>query len=296
MNMSIKKGSMMLVKSIKPTNSFTGIARIDYNKTQSEVDKCPPHTREAIWGNINTLKDRFEKGPDKVAKVSFTYTPSHELVGWQGVGKIKVEGENQTVSKDFDLRKSTSAQEIWEDGFEDVTQKVLDDSFDVKNDKADEIIEKILHTDDKEVKKEVYDIADKLTQTSKIRINQYETAARIYSIANEGYTNKEEIKNCLINNFNQTAQRFQNDLPSGVYRMSLTYENFSCSHFTESDYYVSIERDKDSDSEKSLKHLVLVYFGLTYGKDFKPKDARLDNADKAFQKLHDEFVWFAYEN
>lgn len=287
---------MMLIKSINPANSFTGVARIDYKRTQSEVDKCPPHTREAIWGNINTLKDRFEKGPDKVAKVSFTYTPSHEMVGWQGIGKIQVEGENQTVSKDFDLRKNTTPQEIWEDGFEDVTQKVLNDSFDVKNEEADEIIEKILHTDDKEVKKEVYDIADKLIQSPNIRINQYETAARIYSIANKGYTNKEEIKNCLINNFNQTAQRFQNDLPDGVYRMSLTYKNFSCSHFTEGDYYVSIERDNNSDSEKSLKHLVPVYFGPTYGKDFKYLDARLDNADEAFQKLHDEFVWFAYEN
>ena len=218
---------MMLIKSINPANSFTGVARIDYKRTQSEVDKCPPHTREAIWGNINTLKDRFEKGPDKVAKVSFTYTPSHEIVGWQGIGKIQVEGENQTVSKEFDLRKNTTPQEIWEDGFEDVTQKVLDDSFDVKNEEADEIIEKILHRDDKEVKKEVYDIVDKLIQSPNIRINQYETAARIYSIANKGYTNKEEIKNCLINNFNQTAQRFQNDLPGGVYRMSLTYKNFS---------------------------------------------------------------------
>ena len=26
------------------------------------------------------------------------------------------------------------------------------------------------------------------------------------------------------------------------------------------------------------------------------KFKNLDNIDKAFQKLHDEFVWFAYEN
>lgn len=56
------------------------------------------------------------------------------MAGWQGVGKIKVAGENQAVSSEFDLRKRTSPQEIWEDGFENITKKVLDGSFDNKDD------------------------------------------------------------------------------------------------------------------------------------------------------------------
>ena len=278
-------------------------------KTEAEIGKCPPQTREAIWGNINTLKDRFEKGPDKVADISFTYKPSHDMAGWQGIGKIKVAGENQAVSSEFDLRKRTSPQEIWEDGFENITKKVLDDSFDNKDDNADKTIDETYNQymkrktkssynytlESPKARKAIYEIADKLVQTPKIEIDKYKMATEIFLFEGGAYKNQDELTNCLINNFNLAMEKFENDLPEGKYKMSLSHEHFSHSHDNSGDYYIGIEQTENQGS-KNISHLVPLYAGSRVTDDFKPKDAKLDNVDKAFQKLHDEFVWFAYEN
>ena len=55
-----KERDKMHINSMNFATPFSGIARIDYKKTETEINKCPPHTREAIWGNINTLKDYIE--------------------------------------------------------------------------------------------------------------------------------------------------------------------------------------------------------------------------------------------
>ena len=223
-------------------------------------------------------------------------------MGWQGVGKINVTGEYQTASSEFSLREDTTPQEIWGNGFKNITNEVLDNSFDIDDDKIDETIykiidnlknefaiKKIIDENNEEIRKEVREIADLIKRTPKININKYKAAAAIYLIRNSGYKNSNELTNCLINNLNQLVERFENDLPEGEYEMSI-YKDNDC-HYD--GICNSPEFTIEIYSNSGIEDL-LINMGYPYskkqGEENVKLDANIDNIDAGFQKLYSKLI------
>lgn len=191
--------------------AFSARVYMDYQKATEEIDKCPYSTQESIIGNINSLKGRLQDMPDdKIYVIDFNYQKKREseFLPVQHYATISVKDEKgNSISHSFKLGQSGGSrkddrtqliggQEIWQNGFKEITEKTLRGSFELQED------ERI------NLKEEIARIADKIESRGKVHMNKATIAASILCATADC---PDEIQESIIGNINTLTARLEEE-------------------------------------------------------------------------------------
>lgn len=270
----MKIGSInnMGINNTRP--AFRGTVLMNYNKMAEQIVNCPETTQESIVGNIKTLKDRLQaQTPDyKTYIIDFDYKTYREskLEPKQHVGVVKVTDENRNYAcKEFSLGKSggsrpqdktqfASGEEIWNNGFKDITSESISGLTNHSEPTGDyqklkkELDERQCWSDsDFEQAKAIY---DKIEDRGRVKIYKAITAATIYRLTKHNCP--DEIRESIIGNINTLSWRLENETSKEKeYRLIVDDETPSgegyCFRHWERGAYVTVSTN-DSHEEEFL--------------------------------------------
>ena len=222
----------MQIRNISSTRpAFKGNVFINYNNVAKEIDECPLSTQESIIGNIKTLKERLQtQTPDyKTYLIDFDYKTFREskYEPTLHVGTITVKDEQKKFAQsEFSLGQSggsrpqdrtrlASGEEIWDNGFKDITSEALNgltkinekgNSKDLERLKKELVQRQCWDDVDFEEAKKIY---DQIEDRARVNIDKVTTAASIYHITKAGCP--DEIRESIIGNLNTLSWRLETE-------------------------------------------------------------------------------------
>ena len=297
------------------TLGFKGKVYQNYNKIAREIDKVPYSSQEAIIGNINTLKDRLEsQTPDwKTYIIDFDYNFKRESKGepiyHSGVIKIKDEKGN-TAEKDFYIGKTggsrkedrtelVSDNEIWENGFKEITKIALSGLN--ESEKATEEIDKAMvkrYWRGSEIRNQIKDIYDKIEDRAKVNMDKGEIAASIYATTSNDCC-PYEIQEAIIGNINTLTKRVEEETSKEKqYNLIITNnfgynnrEKYDTTHRYHDDALeIYLGTNADSYQSEILKILEYDNDDIAFAKRYCITDSELIYS-KVFKPITEKTLW-----
>ena len=300
------------INMVRP--SFNGRVYMNYNNLANTIKQMPTQTQESVIGNINSLKERLESqtpdyktyviGLDYSKKAQDIYSPTHHKA------TITVKDEKgYSSSQDFELgqtggsgRKArnimASGEEIWNNGFRPITEKVLTGQSTPTDEDAIAEIKAVIKKrgwaeEDREYPWVNYDaigapteeeideiksIYDCIEDRGKVRMNKAGIAVSIWRVTSvDGCP--DEIRESLIGNINTITRRIEEETAkekSYYFSVINNYSNGYSSHGleieagTNGSYYSQHLKITDYGKESDWKNYCVTDSEQIYRKVFKP--------------------------
>lgn len=299
------------INTIRP--SFNGRVYMNYNSIAKTIKEMPTQTQESVIGNINSLKERLEiQTPDFKTyiinidynkKAEDIYSPIHHRA------TINVKDERgYSTSQDFELgqtggsgRKArtimSSGEEIWNNGFRPITEKVLNGQSTPTDDEAIAEIKAVIKkrgwakedrtspwvtyepigAPTEEEIAEIKSIYDSIEDRGKVRMNKAGIAVSIWRVtAVDGCP--DEIRESLIGNINTITRRIEEETAKekSYYFSVINATPDYTSHAleietgTNGSYYTQYLKITDYGKESDWKNYCVTDSEQIYRKVFKP--------------------------
>ena len=212
----------MRINSVKAVPLFKGRVMHDRAKTQHEINQFPIPVQESILGNMDTLAQRLKENTpdDAIYKIKFNVQDERKTLRdpryYYGIVDVSNRYGKTASNKFFighvggsaknDRTVLSNGEEIWLDGFKDLTQKILDG---IMNEEDEALYKKILYMTPSE-RSELLDVYSRIEGGVKTIMNKTVVASKIVSATKDC---PDEIRDAIIGNINTLTQRLDNETP-----------------------------------------------------------------------------------
>lgn len=293
--------------------SFNGRVYMDYQNMVNTIDKCPYSTQESIIGNINTLKGRLQGMPDdKIYVLGLDYQSEREsefLPTYHSAVISVRDKQGNLISNRFELGKTggsrkddrtqlASGEEIWQNGFKEVTEKALNGFFETNKD--EEYMQNLKKAckdrgwDVDKQKDKITEIADKIEDRGKVEMNKAEMAASILSVTRDC---PDEIQESIIGNINTLTARLEEEsAKEKAYNFSITnhhYDHPIYEYFSDKSLYITVSA-KHSTYHAEYQEEILLVKGETNSYETYCNTNSEEIYSDTFKPLTERLLWDAH--